>query len=138
MNQVENHMREMELIEVTEGGHISRMGRAEPQVAINRHQDLFLNDSLRSFESSVNGEDSIQSISEGDMSIEDEALLGPAVHPRPNIPALFRVLYDYARYALAAFMFVYSFVLIFSAKGQCFNGSGSLRRLPKISRELIK
>ena len=137
MNYSETRWREIELLDQPQTMRRTLRGPVRPERQLNAHQDLFLNDSLRSVGSSVHGDDSQNSISQDDISIEDEALLGEQVYPRPNIAALYRVLYDYLRYTLAAFFFVYSFVLLFSEQGQCYNGSGSLKKLPRVSKAAL-
>lgn len=136
MNYSESGAREMELMSQPNLTGTTRVAQRRPDRELNPQQELFLNDSLRSIGSSVHGDDSQHSISQDDISLEDEALLGEGNYPRPNIAGLYRVLYDYFRYGLAAFLFAYSFVLLFSSQGQCFNGSGSLKKLPRISKRV--
>lgn len=133
MNYAELTNREVELIDGRgqRANNALRCPRTDGE--LNQQQSIFLNDSLRSISSSVHDDSSQNSISEADSSLEDEALLERRPYPYPNIARLYRVLYDYMRYGLAAFFFVYSFVLLFSSQGQCYNGSGSLKKLPKIS-----
>ena len=134
MNYLELNNREVELVPTAQPlqNRHPRCPRSEGE--LNQQRDLFLNDSLRSANSSINGDDSQASIGDPDDSQEGEALLDQRHYPNPNIAALYRVLYDYLRFGLAAFFFLYSFYLLFSAQGQCYNGSGSLKKLPKISR----
>ena len=107
-----------------------RTGIANEQ-DINPVQALYLNDSLRSWESG-SLDQSEGSLSLDDGNLEDQNLLGVSAHPTPNILGLYRLLYDYLRHTLAAFLFIYSFFLLFGDKGQCYSGAGSLKKLPPI------
>lgn len=128
MNDQENSFRELETLDYNRQQRQSALTGND----MNPIQNLYLNDSLRSWESaSIEG----SSIDSGDLdgSMEGEALLGPQTnYPNPNIPALFRALYDYLRHIVAGGLFLYSFVLLFGEKGQCYNGGGSIKKLPPI------
>lgn len=110
----------------------SRNPRSEGE--LNQQRDLFLNDSLRSTGSSIQDDQSISSASDADASLEEEGLLENRHYPSPDIAGLYRVLYDYLRFSLAAFFFLFSFYLLFGAHGECYNASGALKKLPKVSR----
>ena len=120
-----------------------RPGPEQPQpvgarLSTNRElearRNLFLNAHLNSQSSSLSNESSISgSNSEAEDSFERIALLEDSPLPQPNIAALYRTLYDYLRYLVVLGLFVYSFFMIFSVKGNCHNGSGAIKKLPPVS-----
>ena len=130
MNESENKLVELKEL----GGHRNLLGGVHPGYTdpTNQVQDhIFLNDSLRSRSFADQSEDDL-SLDNGDG--DDEALLDHRLYPNPDISGLFRILYDYSRFIVAAFLLIWSFVLIFTTKGVCTNGPGALKKLPHVSR----
>lgn len=107
----------------------AQAGDRQPQARPN----LFLNEHLRSQEVSLSDTSSLGSNSEVEDSFERLALLEESPLPQPNIAALYRTLYDYLRYLVVLGLFVYSFFMIFAAKGNCHNGSAAIKKLPPVS-----
>ena len=91
----------------------------------NNSQPQLLNDSLRSFHSSISEEgSSIHSGTEElDLSSDnDNQPLLP--YPNPNIGGLYSALYDYIRFGVSLYLFLYCLGLIFFSKNWC-SRSGS-------------
>lgn len=134
MNYSELVEKEVELTQSKNkrGTGAGRCPRSEGE--LNQQSDLFLNDSLRSIDSSLQEDHSLSSVSEADASVEEEGLLEHTPYPSPDIGSLYRALYDYLRFGLAAFFFLSSFYLLFNSDGQCHTGSHTLKKLPKVSR----
>lgn len=111
-------------------------GMAHQGRAMNPRENLFLNDHLRSYESSASDLSSVGSSIDEDLSMENEALLGDSPLPQPNIGAIYKAIYDYLRFSMALFLFCYSFFLLFNNNGHCLNGSGAIKKLPPVSNIL--
>ena len=101
-------------------------------------ENVFLNDSLRSRSRSQADDTLDMSLSVDSDDAEGEGLLEDMNYPNPNIAGLIMVIYDYFRFGLAGFLFLWSFVLIFTSNGVCSNGSGTLKKLPPVSRVGLK
>ena len=97
-------------------------------------ENIFFNESLRSRSRSQVDDTLDRSLSIDSDDAEGEGLLEDMNYPNPNIAGLILAIYDYCRFGLAGFLFLWSFVLIFTSSGVCSNGSGSLKKLPPVSK----